>query len=252
MKLVTVGGNPHINESEKIARIDLAAAHRLAEQFKWTQLIYNHFTLRLPDDPDSFLIKPHLEMFREVTASSLVKVPLYEQPKNLSAQINPAGYALHTAVLKARPDVQAVVHIHTHAGMAISAHKDGLRFITQGAMRFYGGLSYHDYLGIAEVEEAESIANDIGNAKAMILRNHGLLVVGRSMGEAISRMNYLVSAIESQLMIEATGVQNILTPAPEVCAKAAAQWNSMEDRGMLKDWPALLRWMDDLDSGYRN
>jgi ribulose-5-phosphate 4-epimerase/fuculose-1-phosphate aldolase len=148
--------------------------------------------------------------------------------------------------------VQAVVHIHTHAGMAISAHKDGLRFITQGAMRFYGGLSYHDYLGIAEVEEAESIANDIGNAKAMILRNHGLLVVGRSMGEAISRMNYLVSAIESQLMIEATGVQNILTPAPEICAKAAAQWNSMEDRGMLKDWPALLRWMDDLDSGYRN
>lgn len=237
---------------ERTARIDLAAAHRIAEQFGWTQLIYNHFTCRVPGEPHHFLVKPHQWMFREVTASSLVKLDLDGRTADPQAKVNAAGFAIHTAVLKARADVNAVVHIHTDAGIAISAHKEGLRFMSQASMRFYGGrLSYHDYYGVAELDEAESIARDIGTAKAMILRNHGLLVVGRSIAEAMSRMNYLMSAIESQLKLEAAGAHNILIPPAEMCDKAARQWDTLEDSGKLDEWPAMLRWMDSVDNGYR-
>ena len=241
------------NAAEAAARIDLAAAHRIAEQFGWTQLIYNHFTCRVPGEPDHFLVKPHLWMFREVTASSLVKVDLDGRAADPHAEINAAGFAIHTAVLKARTEVQAVLHIHTEAGMAISAHKDGLRYMSQASMRFYGDrLGYHDYYGVADLDEAESIARDIGSAKALILRNHGLLVVGRSIAEAMSRLNYLMSAITSQLKLEATGADNVLLPPPAMCEKAARQWDVLEDNGKLNEWPAMLRWMDSLDAGYRS
>jgi ribulose-5-phosphate 4-epimerase/fuculose-1-phosphate aldolase len=240
-----------IAEAEWGTRVDLAAAHRLAEQFGWTQLIYNHFTCRVPGEPDHFLVKPHQWMFREVTASSLVKVDLDGRAVEPNITVNAAGFAIHTAVLKARADVNAVVHIHTDAGIAISAHKEGLRFMSQASMRFYGSLAYHDYQGVAEIEEGESLARDLGAAKAMILRNHGLLVVGRSIAEAMSRLNYLMSAIESQLKLEAAGAHNILIPPPEVCAHAAAQWNALEEGGKLTEWPAMLRWMDQIDAGYR-
>lgn len=246
---------PDISAAEWNTRVDLAAAHRIAEQFRWTQLIYNHFTHRVPGEPENFLVKPHDIMFREVTASSLLKLDLDGRPtgSNLNPDVNASGFAIHTAVLKARPDVNAVLHIHTSAGMAISAHKDGLRFISQASMRFYGYLAYHEYHGVAEIEEGELIVRDMGStAKAMILRNHGLLTVGRNIAEAMSRMNYLMSSIESQLQIEATGVQNILEVPPKVCQHAAAQWDKLENTGRLAEWPAMLRWMDQVASGFRS
>jgi ribulose-5-phosphate 4-epimerase/fuculose-1-phosphate aldolase len=249
--LETTPADAGIGSAEWKARVDLAAAHRLAEAFGWTQLIYNHFTLRVPGEPNHFLVKPHEWMFREVTASSLIKVDLQGRTVEPNPAVNAAGFAIHTAVLAARADVNAVVHVHTDAGIAISAHKDGLRFMSQAAMRFYGCLSYHDYYGIAELEESESIARDLGHSKAMILRNHGLLVVGRSIAEAMSRMNYLMSAIDSQLKLEATGAHNILLPPPEMCAHAAQQWDRLEASGRLAEWPAMLRWADRLDPGFR-
>ena len=254
MQLVTSNPAPSgiAAAPEQSTRIDLAAAHRIAEQFGWTQLIYNHFTCRVPGEPQHFLVKPHHWMFREVTASSLIKLDLDGRAADPLAKVNAAGFAIHTAVLKARPDVNAVVHIHTDAGIAISAHKDGLRFMSQASMRFYGKrLAYHDYYGVAEQDEAESIARDIGTAKAMILRNHGLLTVGRSIAEAMSRMNYLMSAIGSQLKLEATGAHNVLIPPEHMCDKAARQWDALEDSGKLDEWPAMLRWMDSVDIGYR-
>lgn len=244
-----------VGAAEWSARVDLAAAHRIAEALGWTQLIYNHFTHRVPGEPLNFLVKPHDLMFREVTASSLLKLDLDGRPadENPDADVNAAGFAIHTAVLRARPDVNAVLHIHTTSGMAISCHKEGLRFITQAAMRFYGSLAYHDYHGVAEVEESELIARDIGpKAKAMILRNHGLLTVGRGIAEAVSRMNYLMSAIESQLAVEATGASNLLPVTPAVCERAAAQWDRLEDSGRLAEWPAMLRWMDEVAPGFRD
>ena len=234
------------------ARVDLAAAHRVAEEFGWTQLIYNHFTCRVPGEPQHFLVKPHQWMFREVTASCLIKLDLDGNAPDPNTKVNAAGFAIHTAILKARADVGAVVHIHTDAGIALSAHKEGLRYMSQAAMRFYGPrLAYHDYHGVAEVEESASIARDIGGAKAMILRNHGLVTLGRSIAEAMSRMNYLMSAIESQLKLEAAGAHNILLPPPEMCEKAARQWDALEDGGKLSEWPAMLRWMDRVDPGFR-
>jgi len=238
-------------QSEWIARVDLAAAHRVADAYNWTQLIYNHFTCRVPNEPEHFLVKPNDLMFKEVTASNLQKVNLDGHLVNGSAEINPSGFAIHTAILKSRSDVNSVLHVHTDNGIALSAHKNGLRFMSQASMRFYGSISYHDYHGVAELDESESIARDIGQSKVMIMRNHGLLVVGRSITEAMSRLNYLMSAINSQLKIEATGIENILMPTPDVCERAAKQWNVLEDEGKLKEWPAMLRWMDSLDNSYR-
>ncbi len=239
------------DQSEWVTRVDLAAAHRVADTYNWTQLIYNHFTCRIPNEPEHFLVKPNLLMFKEVTASNLQKVNLDGRLVNGSSEINPSGFAIHTAILKTRSDVNSVLHIHTDSGIALSAHKHGLRFMSQASMRFYGSISYHDYHGVAELDESESIGRDMGQSKVMIMRNHGLLVVGRSISEAMSRLNYLMSAIESQLKIEATGIENILLPATDVCERAAKQWNAIEDEGKLKEWPAMLRWMDSIDSSYR-
>jgi ribulose-5-phosphate 4-epimerase/fuculose-1-phosphate aldolase len=240
---------------EAAVRRDLAAAHRIAAEFGWTQLIYNHFTQRVPGEPDRFLVKPHGLMFRQVTASSLVKVGLDGVAVTPDADINPAGFAIHTAVLRARADVNAVVHIHTPAGMAISAHPRGLRYLTQAAMRFHGiRMAYHGYHGVAEIDEMDAIAADLGGAKAMILRNHGLLTVGPSIQEAMSRMNYLMAAVESQLKVEAAvGEGNALEVPTDMCERAARQWDVLENTGRLAmEWPAMLAWMNKLDLGYRD
>ena len=134
--------------------------------------------------------------------------------------------------------------------MAISAHPVGLRFISQAAMRFWGTLAYHDYHGVADIDEMDLIQTNLGSAKAMILRNHGLLVVGPTLSIAMSRLNYLMTAIESQLQLEATGVKP-LQPDDAMCERAARQWDAIERLEPNGDWPAMLRWMDRVDPGYR-
>jgi len=250
MGALSTGRAAPIDAAEWAARIDLAAAHRIAHEFGWTQLIYNHFTARVPGHPEHFLVKPHQMMFAEVTASSLIKVDLDGRRVGDGPAINAAGFAIHTAALRARAEVNAVLHVHTPAGMAISAHPSGLRFMTQAAMRFWGTLAYHDYHGVAEIDEIDLIQRDLGMAKAMILRNHGLLVVGPTMSIAMSRLNYLMTAIESQLQIEATGVTP-LQPTDAMCERAARQWDAIEQAEPEGDWPAMLRWMDRVDAGYR-
>ena len=240
-----------ISGAEWTTRVNLAAAHRIAHELGWTQLIYNHFTARVPGHPDQFLVKPHPMMFAEVTASSLIKVDLQGRRIDDGPPINAAGFAIHTAALRARPDVNAVLHVHTPAGMAISAHPSGLRFMSQAAMRFWGTLAYHEYHGVAEVDEIELIQRDLGQAKAMILRNHGLLVVGPTLSMAMSRLNYLMTAIESQLQLEATGVTP-LQPTDAMCERAARQWDNIERAEPEGDWPAMLRWMDRVDASYRS
>jgi ribulose-5-phosphate 4-epimerase/fuculose-1-phosphate aldolase len=252
-RLHSVSSQAACSSAEWHARVDLAAAYRIAAAFDWEQLIYNHITHRVPAEPQCFLVKPHGLMFRRVTASCLVKVHVDGTVATPGAQINTAGFAIHTAVLRARPDVQAVVHVHTPAGMAISAHRSGLRYLSQSAMRFFGArMSYHDYQGVSEVDEMDAIAADLGQAKALILRNHGLLTVGPSMQEAMSRMNFLMSAVEAQLRIEATGAGNVLEVPAAMCEKAAAQWDALEANGRLEpEWPAMLDWMDEVAPGFR-
>ena len=239
--------------AERQARIDLAAAHRIVAANGWGQIIYNHVTLRVPDAPDYFLIKPNDLMYEEVTASSLLKLDLDGKPADESDNINAAGFAIHSAVLKCRPEIDAVLHIHTNAGMAISAHPDGLRFATQAALRFYNQLAYHDYSGGEEIDEVEDIQRALGNKKALILRHHGLLTCGENVAEALSLARYLHDACKSQLMLEAAvGRENVVVPDADVCARSADRWDSYGPTSALAEWPAMLRWADRLDPSYRD
>ena len=248
----TVQSIHKVSAKEWQARVDLAAAHRIADALGWSQLIYNHITLRVPDAPGYFLIKPNDLMYQEVTASSLVKLDLDGKPVDEGQNINAAGFAIHSAVFNARPEINSVVHIHTDAGMAISAHPEGLRFLTQGALRFYNQMSYHEYSGADEIQECESLQRDLGENKAMILRHHGLLTCGENMAEGISLMLYLHDACKAQLMLEAAvGPANARVPDAEACERSAARWRAYGPDCSLSEWPAMLRWADRLDPSFR-
>lgn len=242
-----------VTEAEWQARVDLAAAHRLVDLYGWTNLIYNHVTLRVPGEPGHFLVKPHALMFDEVCASNLLKLPLDASLMTEDENVNTAGFTIHTALLQARPDLHCTMHVHTEAGMAMSAHGKGLLPLNQGAMRFYNRIAYHDYEGLSkDLDERDRLARDLGPThKAMILRNHGLLTAGATVVEALTSMLYLVTSCKTQLMLEAAGAP-LLVPSPEVCEHAARQWENIAHFGPRDEWPAFLRMADRADPSYRD
>src|SRR3984885_14854807 len=179
-------------------RVALAACYRLLAHYGMTALIYPHATARAPGEPGHFLINPYGFRWEEITASSLVKIDVDGNKIGDSPhRVNPAGFTIHSAVHMARHDAACVVHTHTRAGMAVSAVKDGLLPIRPIAQQYYGGLVVHDYEGIAlDLDERQRIIRDLGGYCGLILRNHGLLTVGRSVAEAFSLMFYLNLACE--------------------------------------------------------
>ncbi len=240
--------------AEWAARVDLAAAYRYAQHAGWNDLIFNHITLRVPGEPDYFLIKPHELLFEEVTASSLLKLDMQGRPVGEDKPINPAATTIHTAVLAARPDLNAVMHVHTQPGIALSALKGGLKFLCQEAMLFYNRISYHDFEGIAtDSEECARLTRDLGPTnRAVILRNHGLLTCGGNIGEAITSMRILVSIADMQLRVMATGGE-ILEPPPSVCERTAQQFEKARLKHQNQaEWAAILRKLDNLDPSFRN
>jgi ribulose-5-phosphate 4-epimerase/fuculose-1-phosphate aldolase len=244
-----------LSEAERQARTDLAAAYRLAAAKGWVSSITNHFTLRVPCEPDMFLVKPHDLLFEEVTASSLLKLAIDGRPLDASSNVNPAGFAIHTGVLQARPDINCVLHVHTDAGMAMSAHKRGLRPLNQGAMRFFNRLSYHEYEGPSgHLEERERLARSLGANYAMILRNHGLLSSGPTVLAAFRLLGALITACRVQLMLEATGAE-IAVPDDEECEKLAQRIIAVDTDPEVTgpEWPAELRRLERLQgAGYRD
>jgi ribulose-5-phosphate 4-epimerase/fuculose-1-phosphate aldolase len=242
-----------VSAAEWEARVDLAGAHRLAAINRWTDLIFNHFTVRVPGERDHFLIKRHTLFFEEVTASNLVKVNLDGEAVGTEEDVNPAGFVIHSAVYKARPDVNAVMHLHSQAGTAISARKGGLRCLNQEAMQFYNRVSYHDFEGIAlDTDECDRLGRDLGRNRAMILRNHGLLTCGDSVADAALALRMLITVAEVQLQIEATGAE-INEPPSEVCERTAQQFEAMAKKhGHRAEWQGVLRWLDRRDPAYRN
>jgi ribulose-5-phosphate 4-epimerase/fuculose-1-phosphate aldolase len=240
--------------AEWAARVDLAAAYRYAQHTGWNDLIFNHITLRVPGEPDYFLIKPHELLFEEVTASSLLKLDMQGRQEGEEKPINPAATTIHTAVLAARPDLNAVMHVHTQPGIAISALKGGLKFLCQEAMLFYNRISYHDFEGIAtDADECARLTRDLGPSnRAVILRNHGLLTCGGNIGEAITSMRILVSVADMQLRLMATGGE-ILEPSPAVCERTAQQFEKARLKHQHRDeWAAILRKLDNIDPSFRN
>src|SRR6187551_4035586 len=164
-----------VSDEEWAIRVDLAAAYRLVAHFGWDDLIFTHLSARIPGPEHHFLLNPYNLMFEEVTASSLVKVDVNGNPVEPTPFItNPAGFTIHSAIHMAREDAQAVIHLHTPHGQAVSAHGDGLLPLTQTAMLIRDEVAYHDYEGVAvDLDERERLVADLGEKNAMILRNHG-------------------------------------------------------------------------------
>ena len=240
-----------IAPAEWQARIDLAAAYRLVAHYGWDDVIYNHSSMRVPGEERNFLIKRHDLLYTEVTASNLVKVSM-DDDLDETAGVNRPGFTLHGGVLSARPDINCAVHVHTETGFAISGLKHGLRMVSQAAIRFYNRVGYHDYEGITEdFGERARINKALGGNRALIMRNHGLLTVGKSMREAFVLMKSLIEAAHIQLTMEATGGALIEIPA-EICEKTARQYEHHDSGRGSADWPAYLRMLDRIDTNWRD
>ena len=239
-----------VSAAEWSVRVDLAAAYRLSAHFAMEEMTRNHASARVPDAPGEMLIKPACLRFSEVTASNLVKASfLGEKRDDSPLPADAAGIIIHGAVYEVRAEVESVHHTHTIAGMAVAAQKEGLLPLSQHALRFYDRLAYHDYEGIALAsEERARIARDLGSARAMILRHHGLLTAGRTVAEALVLMYYLDLACQVQLKAQTSGAA-LSMPPPEVCRQVASQ---IEAGGAMGDeeWPALRRLADTLDPAY--
>lgn len=225
------------------ARRELTVAYRMAVHYGWTNLIYNHIALRVPGEPQHFLFKRHDLMFDEVTASNLLKLDLTGRPVNETQHnVNAAGFNIHGAVLRGRPDVNCTLHTHTIAGMAVAASRRGLLPLSQGAMRFYQRISYHDYEGLSESpEECARIAADLGpRNNAMILRHHGLLTCTATAAQSIFTMKQLVTSCEVQAALLAMdGVA--MSPPDAVCESTARQWETYDGGGARANFAAYQR-----------
>jgi ribulose-5-phosphate 4-epimerase/fuculose-1-phosphate aldolase len=247
---------PAVSAVEWETRVDLAACFRLVDLYGMSDMIYTHATARLPGEPEHFLINPHGMLFREITASSLLKVDLDGRvlfKPDLDYGLQQAGHVIHSALYRARPDVNSVIHTHTTAGMAVSSLKCGLLPLTQTSMRFVARLAYHDFNGPErDPGEREKLAADLGRQDVMILRNHGLLSVGPSTPEAFNRMYGLERSCQAQLAAMACNTELNTLPA-DVVERATYMYSAEVVRpyGVL-EWPALLRQLDDRDDSYRN
>jgi ribulose-5-phosphate 4-epimerase/fuculose-1-phosphate aldolase len=254
-------GSSRYGAEEWRLRQELAACYRLIAHFRMTDLIFTHISVRLPGPEHHFLINPYGLFFDEITASSLVKIDLQGKAVEPSPyKVNPAGFVIHSAIHGAREDAQCVLHTHTKAGCAVAAQKDGLLPLNQISMEFYNNVAYHDYEGIAlDLDEQARLVADLGNKPVLILRNHGLLTVGKTVQQAFLRMYYLEKACEIQLAAQAGGA--LVIPSAEVCAHTEKQFNDPSrdlSEGQLADvdgydlaWTALLRRLDRIDPSYK-
>ncbi|WP_233836530.1 class II aldolase/adducin family protein [Paraburkholderia sp. ZP32-5] len=234
-----------VSAQEWQTRVTLAACYRLLDRFGMTDLIYNHITAKIPGTDDHLLINLYGMTYREITASSLVKIDL---DGNILAKpptdygINKSGYVIHGAIHAARPDVNCVIHTHTRAGMAVAAMKQGLLPLTQTGIRFVGHLGYHDYEGPAiDLAEQQRLVRDLGPHNAMVLRSHGLLTCGPSVPQAFNTMYQLEMACRAQVDAMSGGA-DLNIPSDETLARTAHLYQPGTRRpyGEL-EWPAMLR-----------
>jgi ribulose-5-phosphate 4-epimerase/fuculose-1-phosphate aldolase len=236
-----------VSKEEWQTRVDLAAAYQLAAIYKWTDMIYTHFSARVPGTED-FLINPYGLMFDEITASTLVKIDWDGKIKDdpLGMGVNEAGFVIHSCMHAARPEINCVIHTHTRAGVAVSAMKCGLLPISQHAMRVQADVTYHDYEGIALYKDEQArMARDLGKAsKAMILRNHGLLALGESVREAFEIMYYLDCACQIQIDACSAGMHNVQLMSEQAAKTSTEQFNRPNRTASHKDWPAVLRMLE--------
>ena len=239
-----------VTPEEWNTRVDLAACYRLVRSSGWNMNIFNHVSARVPGEPEYFLIKAHALLWDEVTASNLIKVNMNEEIDEGSL-VNRPGFVLHSAILRERHDINAVVHIHEEACIATSTMREGLLPLTQDAIFLYEQVAYHDYSGITEdAEERKYIIENLGDKTAMLMRNHGSVTVGKTTAEAYSWTQRLVKACQIQLQLMASGAELVI-PTDEVCRHTVRQYLDHNNGRGLDDWPAALRELDRIDDSYK-
>jgi ribulose-5-phosphate 4-epimerase/fuculose-1-phosphate aldolase len=249
-----------IDGPEWETRCDLAALYRLVAHFRMTDLIDTHISARVPGPQPHFLINRYGLLFEEMRASELVKVDLDGNvvdaravPGDARFRVNQAGFTIHSAVHAARPDLHWVIHTHTAAGGAVSAQEGGLLPISQHALKFHGRLAYHDYEGIAlELDERQRLVADLGRCNAMILRNHGLLVGGRTVADAFHELWFLERACQIQIGALAGGVP-LRIPSAHVQALTAQQFETEDSAEIVQlTWTAARRLVEGQKSQFQS
>jgi ribulose-5-phosphate 4-epimerase/fuculose-1-phosphate aldolase len=237
---------------EWLVRCELAAAYRLFAHLGWHELIYNHLTVRVPGSPH-FLINPFGLMYREIKASNLVKIDLDGQKVDPSPwTVNPAGFIVHSAVHAAREDAHCVVHSHTTAGQVVACQQRGLLPLSFNSLFYTDRIAYHEFEGITlDREECRRLAEHLGDRNVMILRNHGLLVCGPTIGDAFAEHYMLQRACEVQVAAQASGAV-LIQPRPDIAARASEQYERTARKGDQNTllWDAMLRWAWDLDPAF--
>ena len=243
-----------VSEAEWQLRVDLAACYRLIALYGWSDLVFTHVTARVPGPEHHFLINPYGLMFDEITASSLVKVD--QQCNKLNDTpfpVNPAGFTIHSSIHEARHDVTCVLHTHTRAGVAVSAQRAGVLPISQQSTFVLASLAYHAYEGVAlrEEEKARLVA-DLGDKSFFMLRNHGLLTVGRSVAEAFLSMYTFENTCRIQIDAQAGGGELVQVDPNILDGMAQVMKTVTAGQGANIAWPALLRKLDRVDPSFRD
>ena len=242
-----------VSAEEWKLRVDLAAAYRLVALYGWSDLVFTHISARIPGPEHHFLINPYGLMFDEITASSLVKVD--QQCNKLSDSpfpVNPAGFTIHSCIHEVREDAGCVLHTHSRAGVAVSAQKCGVLPISQQSTFVLASLAYHDYEGVAlRDDEKPRLQKDLGNNTYLMLRNHGLLTVGKTIPEAFLSMYTFENTCRIQ--IDAQGGGELVQVDPKIISNMGEVMRvATAGQGANLAWPALLRKLDRTDSSYKN
>lgn len=240
-----------ISDAEWETRCNLAALYRILHKLRMTDLIYTHMSARVPGEPGHFLINRYGDLFDEITASSLVKMDFDGNVIGAPGRYNDAGFTIHSGVLMARPDANCVMHLHTRASVAVSAQACGLRPISQQSLLVLGQIAYHDYdVAAGNLDEREPLGRDCAKGDCVILRNHGLLTIGRSIPDAFKRMYMLETACQIQT---AAGEGELIEFPDHIRDKAIARYEEKFATGAYGDleWESLLRMLDRDNADYR-
>ena len=240
-----------VDAGEWQVRVDLAAAYRLVALFGWDDLVFTHISARIPGRHDEFLINPYGLLFDEITASSLVRVDMHgNKLDDTPFPVNPAGFTIHGAVHAARHDAQCVLHTHTLNGVAVAAQQCGVLPISQQSIFVLGSLGTHDYEGVAlRDDEKPRLVHDLGTHTYLLLRNHGLLTVGRTIADAFAAMYTFEATCAIQVRAQAGGALIQIDPATIATSRQQAAQATLGLGGMLS-WPGLLRRLDRQLPGY--
>jgi ribulose-5-phosphate 4-epimerase/fuculose-1-phosphate aldolase len=244
-----------MTETEQELRVKLAACYRIFDYMGWSEMIYNHITVKVPGPEQHFLINPFGLHYSEVKASNLVKVDIDGSiVEDTDYAVNPAGILIHTAIHAARPDIQCIAHTHTNAGMAVACTQEGLRADNFYSALMHNQIAYHDFEGITVMDDEKSrLVANLGNKSLMILRNHGLLTGGRSIPEAFQNLWAIERACQVQVTTDSTGRPSIPI-GPEILAKSeqlVAIQAIGEPTGEL-EFKAFTRLIDKIDPSYKD